>query len=48
MDRAAACLVLYHTEDKNIRERKRLYTEEGKHYFHGNLFVPDDLDVLEL
>ncbi len=41
-------LILYHTEDKTIRERKQLYTEEGKNYFKGNLFVPDDLDAIEL
>ena len=37
-------LILYHTEDKNIARRKELYTEEGKKYFHGNLFVPEDLE----
>ena len=41
-------LILYHTEDKNLRERKRLYAKEGREYFGGNLFVPDDLDVVEL
>lgn len=30
-------LILYHTEDKNLEERKRLYTEEGKAYYSGNL-----------
>lgn len=43
-----ANLVLYHTEDKNIARRRELYTAEGSAYFHGNLFVPDDLDVIEL
>ena len=41
-------LILYHTEDKTLADRKKLYTEEGRAYFAGNLFVPDDLDVLEL
>ncbi len=41
-------LILYHTEDKNIPQRKELYTAEGKQYYHGNLFVPDDLEVFEL
>lgn len=41
-------LILYHTEDKNLAERKKLYSEEGREYFKGNLFVPDDLDVVEL
>lgn len=41
-------LVLYHTEDKNILERKKLYKEEGTPYYSGNLYVPDDLEVVEL
>lgn len=43
-----ANLVLYHTEDTDIRNRKERYTAEGKQYFSGNLYVPDDLEVLEL
>lgn len=41
-------LLLYHTEDKNLLCRKMLYTEEGRQYFHGRLYVPDDLECLEL
>ncbi len=41
-------LVLYHTEDKNIGHRKVLYTEEGSRYFSGNLYVPEDLEVIHL
>ena len=41
-------LLLYHTEDQNITDRKRLYTQEGKQYFHGNLFVPEDLEEIVL
>lgn len=41
-------LLLYHTEDKNLADRKRLYTEEGLQYFSGNLLIPDDLESLEL
>lgn len=41
-------LLLYHTEDANIQNRKALYTAEGADYFSGNLYVPDDLEVLEL
>lgn len=41
-------LVLYHTVENNLRNRKKLYTEEGKRYYGGNIFVPDDLDVIEL
>lgn len=41
-------LILYHTEDRNLPERKKLYTEEGSQYFHGKLYVPEDLEVLYL
>lgn len=41
-------LLLYHTEETHLSERKSLYTTEGKAYYHGNLYVPDDLDVFEL
>ena len=32
-------LLLYHTEDKMISERKKRYTEEGSQYYSGNLFI---------
>ena len=41
-------LVLYHTEDRNIAHRKELYTEEGRKYFSGKLYIPEDMEVLEL
>lgn len=41
-------LVLWHTEDKSVGRRKELYLNEGKQYYHGNLFVPDDGEILEL
>jgi len=41
-------LILYHTEDSHINERKVLYTEEGKQFYDGNIFVPDDRDVIEV
>ncbi len=41
-------LLLYHTEDKNLTDRKTLYLEEGSKYYHGKLFIPDDLEALEL
>ena len=43
-----ANLVLYHTEDQNIRRRKELYTQEGARYFSGNLYVPEDLESFAL
>uniref|UniRef100_UPI003F7E5827 MBL fold metallo-hydrolase n=1 Tax=Waltera acetigignens TaxID=2981769 RepID=UPI003F7E5827 len=41
-------LILYHTEDKNLANRRELYTEEGSLYYHGNLIVPDDLERIVL
>ena len=41
-------LLLYHTEDKNIKNRKELYTAEGRRYYHGNLYIPDDMETIEL
>ena len=41
-------LVLYHTEDSDIRSRKARYTAEGKKYYSGNLYVPDDLETIDI
>ena len=41
-------LVLYHTEDINLARRKELYAAEGKSYFTGNLWIPNDLESIEL
>lgn len=41
-------LILYHSEDKNLKNKKELYSEEGKVYFEGNILVPHDLETIEL
>ena len=41
-------LLLYHTEDKNILNRKQRYSEEGSLYYNGKLFIPDDLEIMVL
>lgn len=41
-------LILFHTEDENIRNRKELYSREGKKYYSGNLIIPNDLEVIFL
>ena len=42
-------LVLWHTEDTTTYDhRKELYTAEGMQYYSGNLFVPEDLEVISL
>ena len=40
--------VLYHAEESNLATRKERYLAEGRQYYHGNLYVPDDLDVISL
>ena len=39
-------LVLWHTEDKDLLHRKDKYTAEGQEYYHGNLYVPEDREIL--
>ena len=42
-------LVLWHTEDETTcGKKKRLYTMEAKQYYQGNIFVPEDGDILTL
>lgn len=41
-------LVLYHTEENTLATRKQEYTAEARRYFHGQVIVPDDLEVIEL
>ncbi len=41
-------LILYHTEESHGKERKELYTKEGKENFNGNVIVPNDLEVIEI
>ncbi len=41
-------LILWHTRDNNLANRKELYTQEAKEYFVGNVYVPDDLEEIIL
>ena len=41
-------LVLWHTEDRHYAQRKALYSAEARQYYAGDLYVPDDLDVIGL
>lgn len=41
-------LVLYHTEDETLSTRKSRYAEEARENFTGNVYVPDDLEVIEI
>ncbi len=41
-------LLLYHTEDTHLATRRANYTAEAARSFSGNIYVPDDLDTIEL
>ena len=41
-------LILYHTEEKTLANRKENYTREAAENFKGRIFVPDDLEVIDL
>lgn len=41
-------LVLYHTEDTDLKNRKQQYTKEVELLYQGTVYVPDDLEVLKL
>lgn len=41
-------LLLYHTEETHLTDRQALYTAEGREYYHGNLYVPEDLESFEI
>lgn len=41
-------LIILHTEDNDLINRKNLYTKEAKKYFDGKVYVPNDLEVIEI
>lgn len=41
-------LILSHTIDNNLVNRKNEFTIDAKLYYNGNVIVPDDLDTIEL
>ena len=41
-------LILYHTEDQRINERKQLYGDEAALYFGRWCIIPDDLETIDL
>ncbi len=41
-------LILYHTEDRHLAERRTLYVQEGRAYFPGTILVPEDLESIDL
>ncbi len=41
-------LLLYHTEDKNITNRKNFIQKKDLNSFSGNLYIPDDLENIDI
>lgn len=41
-------LILYHTEESHGSERQKVYMQEAMQYFKGNVFVPNELDIIEI
>lgn len=41
-------LLLYHTEDSDLENRAKKYTEEAGRSFKGNIYVPDDLETIRI
>lgn len=41
-------LIILHTEDNDLKNRKKSYTSEAKKHFNGNVFVPNDLEIIKL
>ncbi|MGI6011683.1 MAG: MBL fold metallo-hydrolase [Ruminococcus sp.] len=44
----AGRLILFHTEDSDLQRRKERYTREAALEFSGPVYVPDDLEEIEL
>lgn len=41
-------LILSHTIDNNLSNRKKEFTKDAKLYYNGNIIVPDDLETIDL
>lgn len=41
-------VILSHTMDNNLKTRKKNFTYDAKIYFSGNVFVPNDLEKIEI
>lgn len=44
----AGSLILHHTQDNCLDERKQKYTDAARQHFAGRIYVPDDLEQIEL
>lgn len=41
-------VILSHTIDTDLKHRKKNFTTDAKKYFKGTVFVPDDLEIIQL
>ena len=41
-------VIMSHTIDTDLKNRKKTFTEDAMKYYNGNVFVPDDLDTIEI
>lgn len=41
-------LILYHISDEDTLNRKTRYIDENKNFFFRNLYVPNDLDIIDI
>lgn len=41
-------VILSHTMDNDLENRKEIFVATGKKYFDGNIYVPDDLETIEI
>lgn len=41
-------IILSHTMDNDLEHRKEIFIKTGKKYFDGQIFVPNDLEIIEL
>lgn len=41
-------LILSHTIDTKLQQRKKIFTDDARQYFNGNVFVPDDLEIIKI
>ena len=41
-------LILYHISGEDTQNRKTRYIDENRNFFFGNLYVPNDLDIIDI
>ena len=41
-------VIMSHTVDTDLKNRKEVFTKDAKKYFDGNVFIPNDLETIEL